>query len=50
MESIQHMVQEARAVRNKVAAKHFKPNNMIFLTNLDLRAMFVMLWKLDNRT
>ena len=29
MESIQHMVQEARAVQNKVAAKCFKPNNMI---------------------
>ena len=29
MESIQHMVEEARAVRNKVAAKHFKPNNLI---------------------
>ena len=29
MESIQHMIQEARAVQNKVAAKHFKCNNMI---------------------
>ena len=29
MELIQHMIDEAVVVRNKVAAKRFKPNSMI---------------------